>query len=80
MARRLCPQCGGAAFEQGFIDDAVQGRVRWFAGRLQIGMFGNAKRSGRPKLPISALRCATCSRLELFAGEFRDDLGAGPGE
>jgi hypothetical protein len=62
-----CP-CGGTEYEQGFIDDAVNGRVRWIQGPLVLGLFGNAKRSG-PKRPVLAMRCTACSRLELVAGD-----------
>ena len=58
--------CGGTEFERGFIDDVMQGRVRWIAGEVEIGIFGNAKRSG-PNRIVLAMRCAACSRLELIA-------------
>lgn len=60
-------QCGSTSFEDGFIDDAVNGRVRWFSGPMQTGLFGNARRSG-PKRTVLAWMCTTCSRLQLFAG------------
>lgn len=65
--QRVCP-CGGTEFEVGFVDDVVNGRVRWLAGALEVGLFGNAKRGGRDQRGIEAARCASCSRLELFAG------------
>ena len=58
--------CGGTEFEDGFIDDVLQGRVRWIEGEVEIGIFGNAKRSG-PNWVVVARRCTACSRLELVA-------------
>lgn len=62
-----CPRCGSAETEPGFIDDTVNGRVRWLAGPLNVGSFGNTKRIGRTRTPILASRCTGCDRLELFA-------------
>jgi hypothetical protein len=66
-APATCP-CGSTTFEQGFVDDAVNGRVRWFRGAMRLGIFGNARRSGL-KRTVLAMRCTACSRLELYAGE-----------
>lgn len=64
-----CPFCGGTEYEPGFVDDVAQGRIRWLAGKLEHGMFGNAKNRTRlPQAPVLAYRCTGCSRLELFAG------------
>lgn len=62
-----CPRCGSSDFEPGFVDDAAQGRVRWFRGPMELGPMGNAKRTFRDRLPIVAARCRSCFRLELFA-------------
>jgi hypothetical protein len=66
MTGQACPACGETDFEEGFIDDAVSGKVRWFSGRMRLGMFG-AKRVGLPRRTVRALRCVACSRLELYA-------------
>ena len=63
-----CPNCGSTSFEEGFIDDVLNGRVRWLRGAMEIGFLGNAKRSGQQRM-ILAWRCTTCSRLELYAGD-----------
>ncbi|MGN0062912.1 MAG: hypothetical protein ACI379_01615 [Nocardioides sp.] len=65
-----CPWCGGTEYQEGFIDDVAQGRVRWLAGTFVRGLFGNAKsRSSLPQTVVTAYRCTTCNRLELVAGE-----------
>ena len=63
----VCPNCGGTEFEQGFVDDDRQGRVRWLAGRLERGPLGNARKLGLRKTSVIAHRCVRCSRLELYA-------------
>lgn len=65
-----CTQCGTVGLEPGFIEDAGEnsrGYARWIAGRLERGVFGGAKRMGRPRWQIDAHRCPTCGHLELFA-------------
>lgn len=64
-----CLRCGNTAHEEGFVDDTVNGRVRWILGAPEIGLFGNARRVGRPRGVISAWRCINCSRLEFTVGE-----------
>jgi hypothetical protein len=65
-----CPRCGGLEFEPGFVDDTVQGRVRWLPGRFERGVFGNAKgRMTRRRHAVLAYRCTACDRLEMYVGE-----------
>ncbi|MFJ6935482.1 hypothetical protein [Streptomyces sp. NPDC101132] len=66
-----CTNCGTVGLEPGFVEDAGQhsrGYARWIQGVLELGMFGGAKRMGRPTWRIDAFRCPTCAHLELFAG------------
>ncbi len=62
-----CLRCGSTQLADGFIDDTVQGRVRWLAGPIEVSMFGNTHRMGRDRSLIRALRCTACGHLELFA-------------
>ncbi|WP_285564937.1 hypothetical protein [Streptomyces sp. RTGN2] len=65
-----CTQCGAVGLEPGFVEDSGQGSrgyARWIAGALERGLFGGARRMGRPHWQIDAYRCPTCSHLELFA-------------
>lgn len=70
MDKTKCTQCGTVELEPGFIEDAGEhsrGYARWIAGPLERGIFGGAKRMGRPRWQIEAYRCPTCGHLELFA-------------
>ncbi|WP_149179341.1 hypothetical protein [Streptomyces sp. TRM49041] len=65
-----CTQCGTVGLEPGFVEDAGEssrGYARWVAGALERGIFGGAKRMGRPRWQIDAGRCPQCGHLELFA-------------
>lgn len=65
-----CTHCGSENLEPGFLDDAgdsAPGYTRWIPGPLEIGMFGGAKRIGKPRISVLAHRCRGCSHLELFA-------------
>ncbi|PZG48879.1 hypothetical protein C1I98_12070 [Spongiactinospora gelatinilytica] len=64
-----CTQCDGADLEPGFIEDngESQGYGRWIAGPLERGIFGGARRMGKPRWIIDAFRCTRCSHLELFS-------------
>ncbi|MBZ9641491.1 hypothetical protein K8369_19275 [Streptomyces sp. PSKA30] len=65
-----CSQCTAVGLEAGFIEDAgdhSNGYARWIPGPLQRGIFGGAKRFGRPRYQIDAYRCPACGHLELFA-------------
>ncbi|WP_340537316.1 hypothetical protein [Nocardioides sp. GXZ039] len=63
-----CPNCGSTTYQEGWVDDDRQGRVRWIAGQLRRSAFGNAKgRVRNAKLSVIAYRCTHCSRLELYA-------------
>ncbi|WP_330329260.1 hypothetical protein OHS33_05595 [Streptomyces sp. NBC_00536] len=67
-----CTQCGAVGLEQGFVEDSGEnsrGYARWIAGALERGVFGGAKRMGRPRWQIDAFRCPRCGHLELFARE-----------
>ncbi|MFI6106643.1 hypothetical protein [Streptomyces sp. NPDC051310] len=70
MDTMTCGQCGRAGLEPGFIEDTGEhsrGYSRWIAGPLERGLFGGAKRMGRPRWQIDAFRCPDCGHLELFA-------------
>ncbi|KUO07880.1 hypothetical protein AQJ58_33545 [Streptomyces sp. DSM 15324] len=65
-----CTQCQGFELEPGFVEDAgdhSRGYARWIPGPLQRGIFGGAKRLGRPRFRTDAYRCRACGHLELFA-------------
>ncbi|MEU1516476.1 hypothetical protein ABZ490_30780 [Streptomyces sp. NPDC005811] len=65
-----CSQCQGFELEPGFVEDSGEhsrGYARWIPGPLQRGIFGGAKRLGRPRFQIDAYRCRACGHLELFA-------------
>lgn len=65
-----CTQCGSEDMEPGFVEDTGEhsrGYARWIAGPLERGVFGGAKRMGRPRLQIDAWRCRQCAHLELYA-------------
>lgn len=67
---RTCPSCGSGDLQEGFLEDsgeASKGFVRWIAGPLERGVFGGAKRAGRPRWVVDAHRCAMCSHVALFA-------------
>ncbi|TYK42849.1 hypothetical protein FXF68_41235 [Actinomadura decatromicini] len=56
--------------EPGFVEDTgdhSRGYARWIAGALERGVFGGAKRLGRPRWQIDAWRCRRCGHLELYA-------------
>jgi hypothetical protein len=70
-----CTHCGNPGLDQGFLEDSGEhshGDTRWIAGPLQRGVFGRAKRLGRPRFQLDAFRCPNCGHLELFA---RQELG-----
>jgi hypothetical protein len=70
MTRARCTQCGSEDLEPGFVDDPgtqTPGYARWIPGPLQRGVFGGARRLGKPRWQIDAWRCRYCSHLELFA-------------
>ncbi|WP_431981473.1 hypothetical protein [Streptomyces qinglanensis] len=70
MQNVTCTHCGAADPEPGFVEDSGQnarGYARWIAGHLERGIFGGAKRMGRPNRQIDAYRCHQCGHLELFA-------------
>ncbi|MBO8190131.1 hypothetical protein ITI46_00120 [Streptomyces oryzae] len=70
MQNITCTHCGAGGLEQGFVEDSGQnarGYSRWIAGPLERGIFGGAKRMGRPARQIDAYRCLECGHLELFA-------------
>ena len=69
QAGKNCTQCGCDHLEDGFVEDKAPGSagyVRWIAGPLELGPMGGAKRIGRKRLAILALRCPECGHLELF--------------
>ncbi|WP_333779027.1 hypothetical protein [Streptomyces sp. IBSBF 3136] len=71
MDNHTCTHCGNVGLMEGFIEDAGEhsrGYARWIEGALERGIFGGAKRMGRPRRQIEAYRCPKCGHLELFAG------------
>jgi hypothetical protein len=67
-----CTACGAEDLEPGFVEDrgeGSQGYTRWIAGALERGIFGGARKMGRPRWAIEAWRCGRCQHLELFARE-----------
>ncbi len=65
-----CTHCGATDLAAGFIEDSgehARGHARWVEGALELGVFGGAKRMGRPRWLIDAYCCTQCSHLELFA-------------
>ncbi|TQS41125.1 hypothetical protein FL583_31550 [Cryptosporangium phraense] len=59
--------------EEGFVEDSgeySQGFSRWIPGPLERGIFGGARRMGKPRRAIRAFRCQRCGHLELYAGEW----------
>lgn len=65
-----CTGCGHTELEPGFVEDSgqsSQGYTRWIAGHLERGVFGGAKRMGRPRWAIQAYRCTRCALLHLYA-------------
>ncbi|MBW5252743.1 hypothetical protein P8A21_38755 [Streptomyces poriferorum] len=70
MNNYTCTHCGTVGLMEGFIEDAGEhsrGYARWIEGALERGVFGGAKRMGRPRRQIEAFRCPKCGHLELFA-------------
>jgi hypothetical protein len=65
-----CTQCGLIGLETGFIEDSGEGSrgyARWIPGPIERGIFGGARRMGKPRWQINAYRCPRCGHLELFA-------------
>jgi hypothetical protein len=65
-----CTHCGAEGLQTGFIEDngeSSRGYARWIPGPLETGLFGGAKRMGKPRWQIDAYRCPQCGHLELFA-------------
>ena len=65
-----CTECHGVDLQAGFVEDGgdhSNGYTRWIPGPLERGLFGGAKRWGRPRYQIDAYRCQSCGHLELFA-------------
>ncbi|WP_067818575.1 hypothetical protein [Nocardia inohanensis] len=70
MSDQRCTHCGGSDLETGFLDDSGDssaGYTRWIPGPLEVGIFGGAKRMGKPRFQVHAFRCKSCTHLELFA-------------
>ena len=66
-----CTQCGVTGLEPGFIEDrgqGAQGFSQWISGPLEVGFLGGARRMGRQRWAVHAVRCPRCMHLELFAG------------
>jgi len=64
-----CPQCGGS-LKTGFVRDLANRRADsafWIEGPIERSFFRGVRVRGRRKAEITALRCDSCSRLELYA-------------
>ncbi|MGW1737244.1 hypothetical protein ACWCPQ_00380 [Nocardia sp. NPDC001965] len=75
MKEARCTYCAGTALEPGFLEDRGEGSagfLLWVEGALERGMFGGAKRFGRPRRVIDAFRCTRCGHLELFTRPERE--------
>jgi hypothetical protein len=69
MAVQSCSSCGHEELEPGFMADAGEGSRgygRWVRGKLETGIFGGAKLSGREQYEVRAYRCPRCGHLDLF--------------
>lgn len=67
----VCTACRSESLEQGFIEDNGEGSAgftRWIPGALERGLFGGARRMGRPRFEIVAFRCQRCHHLDLYVG------------
>ncbi|GAA1089768.1 MULTISPECIES: hypothetical protein [Kitasatospora] len=70
MENLKCTQCSAVGLEPGFVEDTGQssyGYARWIPGVLERGIFGVAKRMGKPRWQVDAFRCPACGHLELYA-------------
>jgi hypothetical protein len=75
MADSYCTACRSVALEPGFLEDSGEssrGYLRWIAGPLQKGIFGGARRMGKPKHTVSAYRCTVCGHLDLYVAQQSD--------
>ena len=64
-----CPQCGGS-LKTGFVRDLAQHRTDsawWVEGPIERSFFLGIRLRGRRKAEVTALRCDSCTRLELYA-------------
>jgi hypothetical protein len=64
-----CPQCSGS-LKEGFVRDLRDRRADsafWVEGPIERSFFLGVRLRGRRKAEITALRCDSCGRLELFA-------------
>ncbi|MGW0177998.1 hypothetical protein [Nocardia sp. NPDC003345] len=69
MKEARCTWCAGTELEAGFLEDRGEGaggHVRWVQGALERGIFGGAKRFGRPRRAVDVYRCVRCGHLEMF--------------
>jgi hypothetical protein len=68
-----CPKCRGEMTEGFMLDRTVGGmdvdleRAEWVQGPPLKSFWTGLNVRGTEKLPIAALRCATCGFLELYA-------------
>lgn len=63
------------ALEPGFLEDRGEGSagfLRWVEGAPERGIFGGARRLGRPRRVVDAFRCTRCGHLELFTRPERE--------
>ena len=68
---RTCLRCGAGGLEQGFLADFGQGLggdSKWVEGPMETNWRGVLKRSGRRQLTVLAVRCPSCSHIELVSG------------
>ncbi len=75
MTELRCTYCAGTELEPGFLEDRGEGSggyVRWVEGALARGIFGGAKRFGRPRRAVDTYRCIRCGHLDMFARPERE--------
>jgi hypothetical protein len=65
-----CPVCHGR-LSDGFFEDAGEGsrgRLRWIPGPIETGALGGTRRFGKERYDVTAYRCESCGRLEMYVG------------
>ena len=76
MNHRACTSCRSTSVQPGFLEDMGEnsmGHVRWIPGQLQRGIFGGAKRMGKERFAVAAVRCRSCEHLDLYVEDPRLD-------
>ena len=72
MNNRECPACR-VRLEDGFMmDRGDRDRVKpaiWVEGEPEKSFWSGTKTKGKRQLPVAALRCPRCGRIELYTAE-----------